>query len=115
MYPSNVSNCEPKHKFFFSFSAVNSKGQTVQGSFVYVVDPDNKEHSGKKGPELEELEQLERYHQRECKVVSQCYLEYKASLQMAANQSSDMPFCPFFHQELVCLTKEIKEFSGRIL
>ena len=28
---------------------------------------------------------------------------------MAANQLSDMPFCPFFHQELVRPTKEIKE------
>ena len=74
IYPAKVVNAEPKHKFFFSFSARSSTVETIFGSFVEAVNPHNPDILGKTGEELEELGQLERFNQKERKVSSQCHL-----------------------------------------
>ena len=74
VYLAKVVNAEPKHKFFFSFSARSSTVETIFGSFVEAVNPCNQDTLEKTGEELEELGQLERLNQTERKVSSQCYL-----------------------------------------
>ena len=74
VYPAKVVNAEPKHKCFLSFSARSSTDETIFGSFVDAVNPCDKDILDKTGEELEELEQLERFNQKECKVTSQCHL-----------------------------------------
>ena len=77
VYPDEVANAEPKHRFFLIFSARSSTGETIFGSFVEPVNPCDKAILGKTGEELEELGQLERFNQKERKVVSQCHLHYE--------------------------------------
>ena len=77
VYPDEVANAEPKHRFFLIFSARSSTGETTFGSFVQPVNPSDKAILRKKPEELEELGLLERFNQKERKVVSQCHLHYE--------------------------------------